>query len=114
MVEGVPVKGHEISKQRLFSIWKDISDEPLPKVRAFQLQSRDFNNMLRTQKCVDNEIREVWEWGRLLSVKGTDACVFNAEQTGGVDYVILIRVNPYHTLDEILEHELSHIAEGDL
>jgi hypothetical protein len=26
----------------------------------------------------------------------------------------LVRENPYHTLDEIIVHELSHIARGDL
>jgi hypothetical protein len=31
-----------------------------------------------------------------------------------VDYLILIRRNPYHNLEDVLQHELSHIAEGDL
>jgi hypothetical protein len=107
-------KGREISKRQLFSIWKNISEDPFPKVKAFQVQAKDFNSLLKTQKCLDNEIREVEEWGRLLSVKGTDACVFTAERPDDVGYIILIRSNPYHTLREILEHELSHIAMGDL
>ena len=114
MVEGVKAKGYEVSRKRLVSMWKAISDKPFPRVRAFQLRARDFNDLLRMQKCLDNEIREVEEWGRILSAKGTDACVFTAEQTRDVDYVILIRNNPYHAVDEILEHELSHIAAGDL
>ena len=114
MIEGVQAKGHEISRKRLVFMWKAISDEPFPKVKAFQVHARDFKSLLRTQKCLDNEIREVEEWGRLLSVKGTDACVFNAQQTQDADYIILVRSSPYHTLDEILEHELSHIAAGDL
>ena len=28
--------------------------------------------------------------------------------------ILEIRENPYHGLEEILEHELSHIARGDL
>jgi len=113
-IEGVSAKGREISRRQLVSIWKNISEEPLPKIKAFQVQAKDFRTLLKTQKCFDNEIREVEEWGRLLSAKGTDACVFNAERSDDVDYIILIRSNPYHTLAEILEHELSHIAMGDL
>jgi hypothetical protein len=30
------------------------------------------------------------------------------------DYIILIRENPYHRFGEVLKHELSHIARGDL
>jgi hypothetical protein len=49
-----------------------------------------------------------------LSVEGTDACVFNADEFAVFDYVILVRENPYHSFSEILEHELAHIARGDL
>jgi hypothetical protein len=49
-----------------------------------------------------------------LSVEGTDASVCNADAFVGVDYIVLVRENPYHTLDEILEHELGHVARGDL
>lgn len=59
-------------------------------------------------------MREIMEWGRVLSTKGTDACVFNAEEADGVDYIILVRKTPYHILDEIILHELGHIARGDL
>ena len=30
------------------------------------------------------------------------------------EYVILVRETPYNRLDEIILHELSHIARGDL
>ncbi len=113
MVEGISAKGHELSGRQLLSAWRKVSDRPLPKVKAFQLHASDFNSILRTQKCLDNEIREVEEWGRILSFKGTDACVFNTDEPG-VDYIIIVRNNPYHTLKEILVHELSHIAAGDL
>jgi len=54
------------------------------------------------------------EWGRVLSTKGTDACVFKTNEYVDMDYVILVRENPYHKLDEILKHELTHISRGDL
>jgi len=114
MIEGVSAKGREIHRWQLLSVWKNISDEPLPKVRAFQVCAKDFNNIIRKQKCLDNDIREIKEWGRILSVKGTDACVFNAETHDNIDYIILIRSNSYHSLEKILTHELIHIAMGEL
>jgi hypothetical protein len=49
-----------------------------------------------------------------LSTKGTDACVFEADEGEDADYIILVRKNSYHSLDDIIIHELSHIARGDL
>jgi hypothetical protein len=69
---------------------------------------------MRLRKCKEDERREMEEWGRILSTSGTDACVFNANETANVDYIILIREKTYHSLGEIIKHELSHIAEGDL
>jgi hypothetical protein len=56
----------------------------------------------------------VQEWGRVLSIEGTDSFVYNADKFADVDYVIVIRETPYHHIGEVLEHELSHIARGDL
>jgi hypothetical protein len=75
--------------------------------------------VMQLRKCREDEMRELREWGRVLSVRGTDACVFSDGESAGVesvdvDYVILVRENPYHSQREILEHELSHIARGDL
>ena len=112
--EGIRVKGELIPRNRLVSIWNALTTKPFPKVTAFQLKERDFEHIIRLRRCREDEIRELQEWGRLLSVKGTDACVLNAEGFVGLDYVILIRQNPYHALNKILEHELSHIVKGDL
>jgi hypothetical protein len=60
------------------------------------------------------DLRDIEEWGRLLSIKGTDACVFNADETQDAEYIILVREKSYHSLEEIILHELSHIAKGDL
>jgi hypothetical protein len=112
--EGMRVRGEMISRDRLVSIWNTLTTKQFPKVAAFQLEERDFEHIVRLRRCREDEIREVQEWGRLLSVKGTDACVLNAEGFADLDYVILIRQNPYHALNKILEHELSHIVKGDL
>ncbi len=113
-LEGIKVNTKSIPRKRLVSIWKTLTRQPFPRVRAFQLADDDFEHILHFRKCREDERREMEEWGRVLSTKGTDACVFNAEENADVDYIILIRNNPFHNPQEILEHELTHIAEGDL
>ena len=113
-LEGIKVKAESIPRKQLVSIWKTLTRQPFPRVRAFQLADDDFEHILHFRKCREDERREMEEWGRVLSTKGTDACVFNAEENADVDYIILIRENLYHSAREVLEHELSHIARGDL
>lgn len=113
-IDEFDVNARSIPKKQLVSIWRTLTNQPFPNVRAFSLQDEDFEYVLRLRKCRDDERREMLEWGRILSTKGTDACVFNAEEGADVDYVILIRDNPHHRPREILEHELRHIARGDL
>lgn len=114
LVEGLQLKGERIPKRQLIAAWKTLSNKPLPRVKALRLSDDDFNHVLQHRHCMEDDLREIEEWGRILSTKGTDACVFNAEDTDDVDYIILVRENPYHTLDEILVHELTHIDRGDL
>ena len=114
LVEDMQMKAQQIPKRQLIAAWKTLSRKPLPKVKALRLSDDDFNLVLKHRQCLEDDLREIEEWGRVLPTKGTDACVFNAEETDGVDYVILVRENPYHTLEEILVHELAHIARGDL
>jgi hypothetical protein len=113
-LEGIKVKVESIPRKQLGSIWKTLTRQPFPKVRAFQLADADFERILHFRKCREDERREMEEWGRALSTKGTDACVFNAEENADIDYIILIRNNPYHEPRAVLEHELRHIARGDL
>jgi hypothetical protein len=113
-VEGLKVNAKIIPSKRVLSVWKSITRKPLPRVRAFQLEDSDFDRVVRLRKCREDERREREEWGRVLRTEGTDACVFNADETSDVDYVIIVRKNPYHRLEEVLEHELTHIAKGDL
>jgi hypothetical protein len=113
-VEGIQMKAKPIPKRQLVAAWKTLSCKPFPKVKALKLSDDDFNHVLQHRHCLEDDLRELEEWGRILSTKGTDACVFNAEQTDGADFIILVRENPYHSLEEILLHELTHIARGDL
>jgi hypothetical protein len=114
IVEGIKVKAKTIPRKQLVSMWKKLTLKPFPRVQAFQLPDSDFDHIIRLKKCREDEAREMEEWGKLLSTEGTDACVFNAEESSNVDYMILIRENPYHSLGEVLHHELVHIARGDL
>jgi hypothetical protein len=114
LVEGLALKVEQIPCGQLLKAWKTMSTKQMPKVKALRLSDDDFNHVLQHRRCIEDDLREIEEWGRILSTKGTDACVFNADETEGVDYIILVRQNPYHTLEEILTHELTHISRGDL
>ncbi len=113
-VEGIRVKAKAIPKELLLSAWKTMTTEQFPKAKAFQLNDHDFNRIIQLRRCVEDEEREMEEWGRVLTTTGTDACVLTGTEHVDVDYIILIRKNPYHSLKEIIRHELSHIAKGDL
>ena len=113
-IEGIKVKAKTIPKETLVSVWKTLTGEQFPKVTAFQLNDNDFNRVIQLRRCREDERREMEEWGRILTTKDTDACVLTANEPAGLDYMILIRENPYHSLREIIRHELSHIARGDL
>ena len=114
-VEGIQIQteAKPIHRRHLVKAWKTLSSKPLPKVKALELSDEDFDHVIQHRRCFEDDMREVEEWGRVLPTDGTDACVFNAEEADA-DYVILVRENPYHTLKEIILHELSHIARGDL
>jgi hypothetical protein len=114
LVEGIQLQAEHIPKRQLTEAWKTLSGKPFPKVRMLRLSDEDFNHVLQHRHCLEDDLREIEEWGRVLSTKGTDACIFNAEDTDDVDYIILVRKNPYHNLKEIIRHELNHIARGDL
>ncbi len=114
IVEGLQVQVEHIPRQQLTEAWKKLSQKPFPKVKMLRLSDEDFNHALQHRRCLEDDLREIEEWGRVLSTKGTDACIFNAEETDNVDYIILVRQNPYHSLEEIILHELGHIARGDL
>jgi len=114
IIEGIDVKAKKIPKKQLVSSWKLLSKKPLPKIIALQLKDNDFNRVICLRRCVEDMQRELDEWGYILTTEGTDACVFNAEEKSGSEYIILIREKPYHNLKTILTHELTHIVEGDL
>jgi len=114
MVEGIQMKGKRIHEKKLVKAWKTLSSKPLPKIKALKLRDDDFDHVIEHRHCFEDDMSEIEEWGRILSTKGTDACVFNGNEADDAEYVILIRENSYNRLEEIIAHELSHIARGDL
>ncbi len=113
-VEGFQMDAKHINEKKLVEAWKTLSSKPLPKIKALRISDEDFEYIIHQRRCIEDECREIEEWGKILPVEGTDACVFNAHETDNAKYIILVRENPYHSLDEIIVHELSHIARGDL
>ena len=114
MVEGREVKAKRIHGNKLVKEWKTLSSEPMPKIKAFRLSDQDFDSVIKQRHCLEDEMREIEEWGQVLPIKGTDACVFNASENEDAQYIIIVREKPFHQIDEIILHELSHIARGDL
>ncbi len=114
MVEGMDVKAKRIHGNKIVKAWKTLSSKPLPKIKALRLSDKDFNSVIKQRRCFEDDMREIEEWGRTLSTKGTDACVFNARENEEAQYIILVREKPFHQIDEIILHELTHIARGDL
>jgi hypothetical protein len=112
-IEGIRVKSKTIPQKKLAAIWNMLTSKPFPKVKAFQLKDDDFERVIKLRRCDEDIERELEEWGKVLSTESTDACVFNDAETI-VEYVIIVRENPYHNITKILEHELSHIVKGDL
>ena len=97
LVEGIEMQVQHVPKRQLAEAWKTLSKKPFPKVRMLRLSDEDFNHVLQHRHCLEDDLREIEEWGRVLSTKGTDACIFNAEDTDDADYIILVRQNPYHS-----------------
>ena len=113
-IEGSELRARFVPKKTVASIWKLLTEKPFPRLMAFQLEDAEFDRAIELMRCTDDNIREVQEWGRMLSTEGTDACVFNDDESADFDYVVLIRENPFHSLGEILRHEMIHIVRGDL
>ena len=113
-VEGCQMDAKRIHEKKLVKAWKTLTSKPLPKIKALKLSDEDFDYIIQHRHCIEDDFREIEEWGKVLSAKGIDACVFNADEADDAEYVILVRENSYHSLDEIIVHELSHIMRGDL
>lgn len=96
-IEGIKVQAKTIPKRQLISAWRKLTSKPFPKVKAFLLKDNDFDRVIRLRRCKEDELGELEEWNTILTTEGTDACIFNAEENSGFDFIILVRENHYHT-----------------
>ena len=89
MVEGMEIKAKRIHGNKLVKAWKTLSSKPMPKIKALRLSDEDFDSVIKQRRCFEDDLREIEEWGTVLSTKGTDACVFNANENEDAQYIIL-------------------------
>ena len=97
-----------IPEKTLATIWKTISDKPLPEAHAFTLNNKDFDYMLNiVQKNPGVKDSRVREYGIDFDNSLIEAFSFKAENY----FVILVKQSA--PLQECLEHELRHILNDD-
>jgi hypothetical protein len=100
---------HSVSTSRLRSVWKKISDKPLPDVYAFVLEDKEFLSTLdllrKQENILDTRVRE---YGLDFPNEYIEACTFKFKES----WIILVKKSV--SLHDALEHELSHIHSGNV
>jgi uncharacterized protein YjaZ len=95
-----------VSNQILRSVWKRISDKPLPDVLVYTLTDKTFiTNLELLQKngsVIDTRVKE---YGVDFNNKLIEACTFEFEGH------LIVFVRESVPLVNALEHELKHVAE---
>jgi hypothetical protein len=94
-----------VSKRKLISVWKKVTDGPLPDVTAYILKDEEFLkavNLINKNKGVrDTRIKE---YGVDFDNKIIEACTFEFEGH------LIIFIKESGSLQEALEHELRHVS----
>ena len=91
----------------LKTVWKKVSDKPLLDVHAYSLTNKAFVSaveLLQKNKGVTDARLE--EYGLDFDNKLIEACTFEFEGH------LIVLVKESVPLDDALEHELRHVAEG--
>jgi hypothetical protein len=95
-----------ISNKTLNSVWKKISNKPLPDVLAYTLTDKAFvSNLKLLQKngsVIDTRVKE---YGVNFNNKFIEACTFEFEGH------LIVFVRESVPLVDALEHELRHVAK---
>ncbi len=98
-----------VSTKRLRSVWKRISDKPLPDVYAFTLEEKEFlSNLELLQKNKGIIDTRVSEYGLKVPNQFIEACTFEFKGH------LIIFVKQTVPLVDALEHELRHVASWNL
>ena len=94
-----------ISKKLLRSIWKKISNKPLPDVYAYTLEENEFLSTLellqKQNQVIDTRVKE---YGVKVDNKFIEACTFKFKG----HFVIFVKQAA--PLVDALEHELKNIS----
>ena len=94
-----------VPKKLLRSVWKRISDKPLPDVYAFTLEEKEFlSNLELVQKNKRMIDTRVAEYGLKVPNQFIEALTFEFEGH------LIIFVKQTTPLVDALEHELRHVA----
>jgi hypothetical protein len=102
-IPGLP-SARAVSTRTLKSVWKKLSDKPLPEAYAFTLNSRDFLFILeQIQKTPGVKDTRIKEYGVDFDNSFIEACSFEFED----HWLILVKQSA--SLRDSLEHELKHI-----
>jgi hypothetical protein len=95
-----------VSNKVLRSVWKSISDKPLPDVSAYTLTDKVFiSNLKLLQKNRDVIDTRVKEYGMDFNNEFIEACTFEFEGH------LIVFVRESVPLVAALEHELKHVAK---
>ena len=92
-----------VSDRILISVWKKISDKPIPEVYAFTFDDRDFLRMVNLLQTTPSMISIEGKYGLGFDNKNVEARTFQFKGT----FIILIK--QYAPLNDCLEHELRQI-----
>jgi len=94
-----------VPKRLLRSVWKKISDKPLPDVYAFTLEEKEFlsnlNLVQKNKRIIDTRVSE---YGLRVPNRFIEALTFEFEGH------LIIFVKQTTPLVDALEHELRHVA----
>ena len=92
-----------VSDRILISVWKKISDKPIPEIYAFTFDDRDFLRMVNLLQTTPGMISTIEEDRLGFDIKNVEARTFQFKKT----FIILVKQDA--PLRDCLERELRQI-----
>lgn len=93
-----------ISSKMLRSVWKRISDKPLPDIYAYTLKDQVFLSTIKKLQRLDDVVdTRVKEYGLDFDNRFIEACTFEFKGH------LIVFVKESVPLVDALEHELKHV-----
>lgn len=119
-------RGEAISQAVVREVWdrvnRSVPDKPMPDVRAFVLDEKDFNELVPRMATVDFDFHNGYasahmeEQGTPVSLREGQTLAFvvfgiSIDRSVPNKFVILINEKYHWSLEEILEHELDRVYD---